>query len=103
MVRCREPGAAHSDHVEAGDAVLSLLEDERRDVLGCRTHAAEHCQPADPHALLNRSVAGKNAAVVEDDVPGDQCVVDDGAVVADLHVVAEMAADHEHVAVTDRW
>ena len=96
-----KPAQPQSDHVQAGHAVLTLLEDERRDVFGRRAHAAQHRQPADPDSLLNRGVARKDAAVAQRHVPGNQGVVHDGAAVADPNVVPEMAADHEHVAVAD--
>ena len=38
---------------------------------------------------------------MQDDVPADLSVVHHGAVVANLDVVTEMTADHEHIAVAD--
>src|SRR5262245_44123574 len=40
-----EPRAAKADRVQAGDAVIALLEYERGDVLRGRSQAAEHGQP----------------------------------------------------------
>src|SRR5262249_34009702 len=96
-----DAGAAEPDHVQAGDAVVPLLEDERGDVLGRRAEPAEHRQPADPDALLHRRVPREDAPVVERDVPGDERPIDQGAAVADPAVVAEVAADHEQAAVAD--
>ena len=64
--RRREARAAHPDQVETGDAVLTLLENERGNVLGRRAHSAEHGQPADPHPLLNRRMPREDATVVKD-------------------------------------
>ncbi len=46
-------------------------------------------------------MTGEDAAVAERHVAGDQGVVDDGAVVSHVDIVAQVAADHEHVAVAD--
>src|SRR5262249_56471804 len=89
------------DDVQARDAVIPLLEDERGDVLGGRTEPAEHRQAADPHALLDRGMAGEDAGVFEDDVAAQERPVDQGAAVADAAVVADVGADHEQVAVAD--
>src|SRR6478752_5176301 len=43
-----EPRAAQADGVQAGDAVVTLLEDERWDVLGGGPKPAQHGQAADP-------------------------------------------------------
>ncbi len=93
----REPGTANADEIQPGHAVVALLEDERRDVLGACSEAAQHRQPANPDALLNRRVAREDAIVSEDDVARDQRVVDHGAAIANLRVMADVAADHEHV------
>ena len=53
----RDPGTAEPDRVQSGDAVVTLLEDEWRDILGGRAKAADHRQSADPDPLLHRRVA----------------------------------------------
>ncbi len=101
MASAAMPDSAEADEVEAGDAVVPLLDHEGRDVLRDRPEPAEHRQAADPDPLLDRAVAGEDAAVVQLDVAGDEGPVDERAVVADRGVVPQVAADHEHVPVAD--
>ena len=54
-----------------------------------------------PDALLDGGVAGEDAVVAKADVAGHQGAVDHGAAVADLGVMADVGADHEHVPVAD--
>ena len=97
----REPRASEADDVEAADAVVSLLQDERRDILGGRGQAAEHGESADPHPLLHGRVAREDAAVEQHAVAADEGPIHQRAVVAQDDVVAEMRTDHHQVAIAD--
>ena len=98
----RETGATDADDVQAGHAVVALLKNEWRHVLGGAASASEHGQTANSDPLLNRRMAGEDAVVLECHMTAKQCVIDHRAAIADPNVVADVATDHEHVPVADR-
>src|SRR5271165_3888856 len=98
----RETGATDADDVQAGHAVVALLKNEWRDVLGGAASTSEHGQTANSDLLLNRRMAGEDAVVLECHMTAKQCVIDHRAAIADPNVVADVTTDHEHVPVADR-
>src|SRR5271166_828753 len=98
----RETGATDADDVQAGHAVVALLKNEWRHVLGGAASPSEHGQTANSDPLLNRRMAGEDAVVLECYMTAKQCVIDHRAAIADPNVVADVATDHEHVPVADR-
>lgn len=93
--------AAEADDVEAGDSVDTLGAAVVRDVFAEGAVALDDASISDPKELVKHRSAADEATVADVDVASEEGGVCDDIAGAELHVMAEMTADHEKVVRTE--
>mgnify|MGYP007072821219 CR=1 FL=1 len=95
---CGQSGPSHSDHIQPADAIRVGDEHKGRHILADRGMSLSHAPIAEADKLMDSRPAPEKRPCPQMDMPSEHGAVGENIRAADLHIVSEVAADHQQIA-----